>query len=382
MLPNFDVDGFLPPGVHNCTGKEFLARFTGTKRRQDYTKPIMNVLDYAAHHGALAVLIGGSFVTSKPEPRDLDCVILFERQSQIPSRIESLDIEGDSFDIFFASRDQPNLVASFVKLLSTSRFQDSIGVVEIRLRTSNQVLWDVTWEPDEEAFEIVRAIYLNRHIVEKIPRRKTLVTIHGIRTYADWNAEVTLCASSNGWTVAPFQYGYLEVTALSSEKKRQEILDSFRDFLAEIDQTYGVENVSVIAHSFGTYIACRYILGFDVPPVRFDTLILSGAIVNEKLDLNRFEGKIANIVNERAPNDEWVEWSKIGSLFTDDLFGYAGTRGFANPTSRLDERSSEIFKHNNVIRRDVVTQRWLPTLEANCGSVYREAMTLFSNEKG
>jgi len=372
MIPAYDENGFLPHGVWDCTGKEFLGRFMGTPQREEYRQTLLNILDFASHYGAVSVLVGGSFVTSKENPQDIDCVVLFNSESQIPPRIESLDIEGNAVDIFFASSDQPDLVKSFLKLLTLSRFESKVGVVDINIFRNDKQVWDITWEPDEEIFEVVRRTYIRRHFVDKTRRNKTLVTIHGIRTHADWNAEIALNASANGWTIAPFQYGYVDATVFLQRKRRREIIDEFRDFLADITRSYGVGEISVIAHSFGTYIACNYILGFDDPPTRFDTLILCGAIVDENLDLNRFEGRAANIVNEKAPNDEWVEWAKIANLGMDEMFGYAGTRGFANPTERLWESESTIFTHNNVIRRDVVAQRWMPRLEANRGSVRRE----------
>lgn len=374
MLPEFDQNGFLPSGVHSCTGDEFLARFLNNSDRSAYRQTILNVLDFAAHHGARSVLFGGSFVTSKATPKDIDCVIFFRSADQIPPRIESLDIAGNSVDIFFASTDQVQLTASFVKLLTTSRFIDKIGAVEVVVRTGAGLQWDVTWEPDEEIFEVVRRIYINRHFVDKARPNKTLVTIHGIRTHADWNAEIALNASANGWMVAPFEYGYVEATVFLRKEQRRAVVDKFRVFIDDLRMTYDAENVSVIAHSFGTYIAFNYLLGFGgVPPTSFDTLILAGAIVDHEIDLNLFEGRAANIVNEQAPNDEWVEWARRANLGQDELFGYAGTRGFSKPTARLTQTSSPIFTHNNVIRRDVVVQRWLPMCEANRGTARREA---------
>jgi len=139
---------------------------------------------------------------------------------------------------------------------------------------------------------------------------------------------------------------------------------------------FDISDISVIAHSFGTYIACSYLLGFDTPPTRFDTLILTGAVVDHELDLERLKGKAAIIVNEVAPNDEWVGFAKLANFGRDELFGYAGTQGFSKRTPRLIQRSSEIFTHTNVIRRDVIAQRWMPILEANVGSVDREATQL------
>ena len=369
MLPDFNENGYLDEGVWDCTGDEFLERFVVGESRTTYYKTTLNIIEYANYHGAISILVGGSFVSNQESPSDLDCVILFKHDRQIPQRIESLDIGGCSVDIFFASEDQHELKQSFLKLLTTSRYGTKTGVVDIRLIKDGSPLWDARWEPDDELYEIVKRAYIDRHFVDKMPRDKALVTIHGIRTHADWNAEVTLNASANGWMVAPFQYGYEDATVFLKKQRRKEIVDRFRDFLARLSNEYGIRSVSVLAHSFGTYIAVNYILGFDEPPTRFDSLILCGAIIDHDLDLDRFQGKAANIINEKAPNDEWVEWAKKANFGRDELFGYAGTRGFTNRTARLYEPESTIFTHNNVIKSDVMSQRWLPFLEANKGSV-------------
>lgn len=369
MLPDFNENGHLDEGVWDCTGEEFINRFVVGESRATYYNTTINIIEYALHNGAVSILVGGSFVSSEVSPRDLDCVILFKHDRQIPQRIESLDIGGCSVDIFFASEDQHELRQSFLKLLTTSRFETKTGVVDIQLIKDGYSLWDTRWEPDDELYQIVKRAYIDRHFVDKMPRDKALVTIHGIRTHADWNAEITLNASANGWMVAPFQYGYESPSVFLKKQRRKEIVDLFRDFLARLKNEYGIGEVSVIAHSFGTYIAVNYILGFDEPPTRFDSLILCGAIIDHELDLDRFRGKAANIINEKAPNDEWVEWARKANLGQDELFGYAGTRGFTYPTARLHEPESTIFSHNNVIKSDVISQRWLPFLEANKGSV-------------
>lgn len=239
MLPDFDADGSLPDGDWECTGEDFKRRFLNNNHRMEYLSIITNIFDFAASYGALSVLVGGSFITNTEKPRDFDCVVLFAHQSQIPPKIESLDIGGNSVDIFFASQDQPQLVGCFHKLLSTNRLGDKIGVVNIAMREKGKVAWDITWEIDKEVFEIVRRAYIQRHYVEKIPRKKTLITIHGIRTSADWNAEIILNASANGWTVAPFQYGYIDATVFLQRKHRRKILDQFRDFLVDVTKLYG-----------------------------------------------------------------------------------------------------------------------------------------------
>ena len=188
------------------------------------------------------------------------------------------------------------------KIILSNEIGRNVGVININLfDKEGHALWDEVHEVDDATVEIVRRVYFNRHIVDRNNSRKALITIHGIRTYADWNAEIAHIASSNGWIFAPFTYGStFEWTQLASPTERNRIVDQFRSHIDDIFDRYHCD-ISVIAHSFGTYVVIKYLLGFDRPPVSIDTLILTGSILTENLNLRRLKGKAAVIVNEVCP---------------------------------------------------------------------------------
>lgn len=371
-IPAFGPSGFLPPGLWECTPEEFIDGFCEGRARARFLSTIRYILDFAAGRGSHHILIGGSFISSKPEPNDLDCVVIFDHTSQIPDRTERLEIDGTKLDIFFCALTQAPVLATFRALLSQSRAGTEVGVIQINLeRDGARVDWDSYAPPEEEALATAKAIYINRHIVNRNPSNKALVTIHGIMSTADWNAEIALIASSNGWIIAPFHYGYVEPTVFLDAAKRRSIIDRFRDHIFYIKDRYG-SNISVIAHSYGTYVACKYLFGFDRPPVHLDTLILTGSIINEKLDIDSFLGRAYQVINEVAPNDSVVKYARPASLW-DSLVGRSGEVGFKNNSALLMQNECDIFDHSNVIRRDVISQRWMPALEANVGLGSQEA---------
>lgn len=372
-LPPFAPDGFLPAGIWTASGQEFVARFCVGEYRKSLTKAVTDIFDFALERGATRVLVGGSFVADRDKPNDIDCAIVFEDENQIPPRVERLELEATSLDVFFCSLDQPKLLASMVALFRTNRNDRPVGVVDVLLRSEQgKSLWDTLQYPDDETLQIVQRAYFNRHLIDRKTENRALITVHGIRSHGEWSAEICHIASSNGWIVAPFSYGYTDASIFLKARKRREIVDRFRDHIHEIATRYDTE-VSVIAHSFGTYVVAKYLLGFDVPPIGVDTLILTGAILNENLDLSDFYGRAGHIVNEVAPNDFWVKLPPF-ARFQDKLFGKAGGVGFKEVPERLEQRSCDVFDHNNVIRRDVVVQRWMPRLEVNVGSWQRDAL--------
>jgi hypothetical protein len=74
MLAKHDADGFLPEGLHVTTWTEFVERFGGTARRTALLARLRPALLHLAQAGCPAVLVGGSFVTTKARPMDVDLV--------------------------------------------------------------------------------------------------------------------------------------------------------------------------------------------------------------------------------------------------------------------------------------------------------------------
>lgn len=77
MIPAFDTEGFLPPGVHPATLGEIRNRFAGTLEiRRAQMESIGWLIGLAARAGIQRIVLNGSFVTNIIEPNDVDCVLL------------------------------------------------------------------------------------------------------------------------------------------------------------------------------------------------------------------------------------------------------------------------------------------------------------------
>lgn len=379
-IPAFSDNGRLPEGIHQCNGEEFLERFCkGDEVRSAYMKAITDIFDTARIRNASYVFVGGSFISNTPGPSDFDAVIVFKKKEHIPSKGERLLIEGKKADIMFCSEDEPKIVDAFIHLFSRGRYDQVSGIVQVNI-TGDQGEWKIRHMPDEDELEIIKRVYFNREIIDLNEPEGILVTVHGLLTTAAWNGDVMPIASSQGWIVAPFSYGYQTPEILLSEKGRKEVVGRFRNWIYEIQQTYGTSgaNISVIAHSFGTYIVGAYLAGFDdIPPVTFESIILTGSILNEEYDWDSCSGKkVGRVRNEIAPNDQWVKWMPSKKwLGLDPLFGQAGVKGFKSESKILSQHSSNIFDHNNVIKPDVIKQVWMPYLRSNRGIMMEEFLS-------
>jgi hypothetical protein len=79
-LPEFNADGDLPPGVYPVTLTTALARFGGgSAQRRTVADRLVRVYELATNTGKVArFAVFGSFVTSKPEPNDVDVVMIMD----------------------------------------------------------------------------------------------------------------------------------------------------------------------------------------------------------------------------------------------------------------------------------------------------------------
>src|SRR5207302_11000305 len=77
MIPDFNDDGYLPPGIHPATLDEIAARFgQENELRQVQMQSLRWLVDLARRAGVQRIIVNGSFVTEKYEPNDVDCLLL------------------------------------------------------------------------------------------------------------------------------------------------------------------------------------------------------------------------------------------------------------------------------------------------------------------
>jgi hypothetical protein len=79
-IPAFNEHGLLPVGLHEATVEEVRARFgtfQSTERRPLLSAKLVELLREAKNcRAVLAVILDGSFITSEPNPNDIDLVFV------------------------------------------------------------------------------------------------------------------------------------------------------------------------------------------------------------------------------------------------------------------------------------------------------------------
>lgn len=96
-LPNFEIGGDLPDGLHPASLAEIAMRFgEGNDTRRELMKLLESIYHWAAATGKLQrFVIFGSFVTAKSEPRDIDIVMIMNDDFSVATCSEDARILFD-----------------------------------------------------------------------------------------------------------------------------------------------------------------------------------------------------------------------------------------------------------------------------------------------
>lgn len=143
-LPQLNRTGELPAGVHQATIEEVIAQFgSGTVQRQAVTARLRRIYHLAHTTRKLERLIlFGSYITAKPDPNDVDVVLVMRDDFDVQS------CEGESQKLFDHLRAAEMFGASvfwirpallvletleeFIAHWQITRDQTRRGIVEVR----------------------------------------------------------------------------------------------------------------------------------------------------------------------------------------------------------------------------------------------------------
>jgi hypothetical protein len=94
VIPDFDDNGYLPPGIHPATLAEIEARFgREPELRRVEMQSLHWLIDLARRAGVKRIVLNGSFVTDAYEPNDVDCVLLVDDDFPRPGDEEEAEAE-------------------------------------------------------------------------------------------------------------------------------------------------------------------------------------------------------------------------------------------------------------------------------------------------
>ena len=121
-IPDFDDDGYLPKGLHECSLDEIRERFGRFQRSDRRLALFAKLRDYLKEVCSTPtvsyVIVDGSFVTAKEEPNDVDLVIVLRADHDFTLSLRPFEYNALSrrmvrkryaFDLLVAREDSPEL---------------------------------------------------------------------------------------------------------------------------------------------------------------------------------------------------------------------------------------------------------------------------------
>jgi hypothetical protein len=144
MLPEFTVEGELPPGVHMADWHEFQSRFGGSSLRRAWLSGRLRALvELAGSNRKLRrVFVWGSFVTAKTSPKDLDILLIMDEDFEVDGIGAPAQDVFDSVraklrfesDVFWARASiGEEMLDLWLDTYQTSRSFRKRGIVELEL---------------------------------------------------------------------------------------------------------------------------------------------------------------------------------------------------------------------------------------------------------
>lgn len=133
MIPEFNDEGYLPPGIHQANLEEIADRFgREPELRQVQTESLRWLVDLCKRAGVQRLIVNGSFVTDKWEPNDVDCVLLAGRDFPHDEAAEWELREGLPF-LQLAIVDEELFDRYVLVIFGTDRKSVPKGVIEVIL---------------------------------------------------------------------------------------------------------------------------------------------------------------------------------------------------------------------------------------------------------
>lgn len=324
---------------------QFFDTYCVGEQRSYYGATVNSLFKYARQTHARDIYIGGSFINTKVTPNDIDVLLAYNLNQDIPNNVKYPGVSSIPVDIQYSSYEQEDLLDSFIFMFGHDRTGMPRELIRISLNGNTAPYQP--HEPDPAKLKLVKEIYEYREQTKVTPYKGILVSVHGLYSKGEWNVDIAPIASSQGWIFAPYVYTGNNLGLLFLPWKRKKTIEHFRKWIYDICERYKelTPNLSIVAHSYGTYIVGKYLEGFDTNlPIDLNAIILKGSVLNRNYDWDKHfaAANIGSVLNIHSPNDSLIkfmpntEFKKL--IGVDPLFGSAGYRGFDSSHPRLMQK--------------------------------------------
>lgn len=188
------------------------------------------------------------------------------------------------------------------------------------------------------------------------PRKHIVALIHGINTDAEWQERLAIQIRTDcGLDAYPIGYGNYRPTHFLNPywDSRKGPIELVTRQLRTLKAQHPDSDISIIAHSFGTYIISKILS--ECPDLEFHRLQLCGSVVNEHFRWELVKSRVKQVVNDVGTRDIWPILAKQSTWF----YGDSGAFGFKNVSLR--DRHFD-YAHSDFMSDSHFNQYWKPLL--------------------
>lgn len=195
-----------------------------------------------------------------------------------------------------------------------------------------------------------------------------IVLIHGIKDIGAWQSTVSQALQSPKTVVLQCRFGlYPAAQFLFPVNLSGWAVDEVVEKLRDVRLEYRNAKISIIAHSFGTYVTLKAIE--TDPNLALWKMVFCGSVANDRIRWVRFKNRIGDgvrptrdfVVNDCGTGDYWPV---LGATFGWH-YGMAGATGFSEEMVRNRfhrERDGKAGRHSLYFNSDFVRKYWRPFL--------------------
>jgi pimeloyl-ACP methyl ester carboxylesterase len=184
-----------------------------------------------------------------------------------------------------------------------------------------------------------------------------VILVHGINTRAQWTSEIMPALEEAGVLVEATSYGKYSVLRFLLPfkflrwKAEKRVLVDIREAI----RLHRPEKISIIAHSFGTYLVSQIIA--NNPDLQFHRIIFCGSVLRESFPFGDYMQRFTTpILNEVGTRDFWPAVAE--SLGWG--YGSIGSYGANRPGTRT--RYHRGFSHSQFLKKAFAVPFWIPFL--------------------
>lgn len=183
-----------------------------------------------------------------------------------------------------------------------------------------------------------------------------VLLVHGIRTNAEWMEALKALLESHGHATETVNYGWVPLIEFIAPLPwvRDRFRDRLRQRMSEVIEVHGRGRVSIVAHSFGTYLVTQILESEQ--GLYIDRLLLCGAIVSEDTRWQHVQKYVTGgILNDCGARDRLpllAFWCGLG-------YGATGVRGVNR--SGVRDRFHDVG-HSGFMTMEFARRFWIPYL--------------------